>query len=76
MFQLSEDRRLLFIGTNHIESNLIIWEISTNLLLAKIVVPQISIITNLQVAYDNKHVVVVGVTPEYVLSLMLLEYTS
>jgi len=38
-FTLSEDRRLLFIGLNQIESNLIVWEISTNLQLAKIILP-------------------------------------
>lgn len=30
-FCLSIDLRLLFLGTNHVESNLIVWEISTNL---------------------------------------------
>ena len=43
-FTLSEDRRLLYIGTNHVESALIVWEISTNLLLSKMPLPALSII--------------------------------
>ena len=31
IFTLSEDKRLIFIGTNQIESSLIVWEISTNI---------------------------------------------
>ena len=38
-FTLSEDRRLLFLATNHVEANLIVWEISTNLQLHKIILP-------------------------------------
>lgn len=52
------------------------WEISTNLQLAKIALPQLSIIYTLKVAYDNKHLVLIGVTPEYVLSIVLLDYTT
>lgn len=73
---MSKDRRILFIGLNQVESNLVVWEISTNLQLAKIVLPQISIIYNMKVAYDNKHVVLIGVTPEFVLTIILMEYTT
>jgi hypothetical protein len=38
-FTLSVDLRLMFIGTNHVESNLIVWEISTNLQLHKVILP-------------------------------------
>ena len=64
------------MGLNQIESNLIVWEISTNLQLAKIILPQVSIIYQLKVAYDNKHVVIIGVTPEFILSILLIEYTT
>lgn len=70
------DRRLLFIGTNSIEANLLVWEISTNLLLCQMVLPQLSIIYTLRLAYDNKHVLLIGVNPEYILTVILLEYTS
>lgn len=72
-FTLSEDRRLLFLGTSQVEGNLIVWEISTNLQLHKISLPQVSIIYTIKVAYDNNHCVVVGVSPEFVLCLILLE---
>ena len=75
-FTLSEDRRVLFLGTNSVEANLIVWEISTNIQLAKIALPQISIIYSIKVAYDSKHCVLIGITPEYILSIMLIEYTS
>lgn len=72
-FCLSLDLRMMFIGTNHVEANLIVWEISTNLQLHKVILPQLSIIYQIKVAYDNNHCVIIGVTPEYVLTLILLE---
>lgn len=75
-FTLSEDRRLLFVCTNHVEASLIVWEISTNLQLHKISFPSLSIISAIKVAYDNNHCALVGVTPEYVGSLMLLEINT
>ena len=72
-FTLSVDLRLMFIGTNHVESNLIVWEISTNLQLHKVRQPLLCIIYSLKVAYDNNHCVIIGVTHEYILSLILLE---
>lgn len=72
-FELSEDKRLLYIGTSHVEGNLIVWEISTNLQLHKIVIHQMSIIYSIKVAYDNNHCVIIGVSPEYVLCLVILE---
>jgi hypothetical protein len=71
-FTLSEDRRLLYIGTSHLEATLVVWEISTNLLLQKIVIPSISVIYTIKVAYDNNHIILVGITPEYKPSLVLL----
>ena len=38
--------------------------------------PQVCIIYSLKVAYDNKHCVVIGVTSEFILSIILLEYTT
>ena len=31
VFALSEDKRLLFIGTSQSESNILVWEITTNM---------------------------------------------
>lgn len=75
-FTLSEDRRILFLATNHVEANLIVWEIPTNIMQAKISIPLLSIIYCMKVAYDNKHIVMIGVTPDYVLSIVLYEYTT
>jgi len=75
-FETSLDRRLLFIGTSSIEANLIVWEISTNLPLAKLSLPQISIISTLRIAYDNQTVLLVGVTTEFDLTIILLDYIS
>lgn len=52
------------------------WEIPTNQIMAKISIPQLSIIYSLKVAYDEKHIVMIGVTPEYMLSVILYEYTN
>ncbi len=30
----------------------------------------------MKVAYDNKHVVIIGVTPEFIASILLIEYTT
>jgi hypothetical protein len=59
MFTLSEDKRILVIGTSQIEANLIIWEISTNLQLAKLILPNCSIILYMKLAHDNKHIIII-----------------
>jgi hypothetical protein len=40
------------------------------------VLPQLSIIYTLRIAYDSKHVLLIGVNPEYILTVILLEYTT
>ena len=40
-FTFNEDRRILVIGTSEVESNIIVWEIGTNLVLSKLVLPWI-----------------------------------
>ena len=65
VFELSEDRRLLFIGLSSTDSALIIWEISTNLQLAKINLPYLSVIYCMKIAYDSKHMIIAGVTKEF-----------
>ena len=75
-FTLSVDRRLIFIGLNQVESMLVIWEISTNLQLEKISMPQLALIYNIKVAYDNKHLIIHGVTSEFVATILLYEWTT
>lgn len=75
-FALSDDRRILFVGLNQIESILVIWEISTNLQLDKITLPQMSMIYLIKVAYDNKHLVMTGVTNEFIATIVLYDWTT
>ena len=75
-YTLNHNHRLLFIGLNHVDSSLLIFEISTNLQLCKMPLPQLSIIYHIKVAYDEKHIVIIGVSPEYVLSIILLHYPT
>ena len=61
------------IGLNGIAASLCNWEISTNLLIEQIDLPQLSIIYSMKVTRDSKYLIHVGVTPGYVGSLVLLE---
>ena len=58
-FCLSDDKRILVIGTSQIEANIIIWEISTNLQLARLILPNCSIVLYLKIAHDNKHIIII-----------------
>lgn len=59
VFALSEDKRLLFIGTSQSESNILVWEITTNMQLARLIIPNCCIILYMKVAHDSKHLIIV-----------------
>jgi len=75
-FCLSEDKRLLVIGTAQLEANLIVWEISTNLQLAKLILPNCCIVLQLKIAHDNKHVIIIGLTKDLLQVIMIIDYTT
>lgn len=58
-FALSDDKRLLFIGTSQSEANIIVWEISTQVQLARFILPNCCTIMYLKVAFDSKHIIIV-----------------
>lgn len=74
-FTLSDDRRRLFIGTNGVVAALYVWEIPTNIQMEKMELPQISMIYCMKVAFDSKQLLIIGVTPEFVGSIMFLDYS-
>lgn len=58
-FALTEDKRLLFIGTSQSEANVLVWEISTNMQLARLIIPNCCSIIYIRVAHDNKHLIII-----------------
>ncbi len=62
---MSKDKRMLVIGTGQVEASIIVWEVSTNLLMANIPVPGVTLILYVKMAYDNRHVLLVGLNKNY-----------
>lgn len=56
-FTFNTDRRILVIGTAQVEANIIVWEIGTNLILSKFILPWISVIQYIKIAHDNRHLI-------------------
>ena len=56
-FTFNADRRILVIGTAQVEANIIVWEIGTNLILSKFILPWISVIQYIKIAHDNRHLI-------------------
>ena len=73
-FSLSEDRRFLFVGGSGVEASLMVWEISTNIQVASIKFSQFSLFYHIAVAFDNRHLVLLGVTSEYIPTILLYDY--
>ena len=64
-FTLTEDKRLMIIGTAQSESNLIVWEINTSMQLARLIIPNCCTILYIRVAHDNRHLIIIGLTRDY-----------
>lgn len=56
---ISRDGRLLFVATAQAQANIFVWEVTTNVQLGQITLPNIPIILHVKVAFDNKHVLIV-----------------
>jgi hypothetical protein len=75
-FQLSKDKRMLFIGTAQNQAQLIVWEISTHTMVNKITLESVSVILFITCAYDNQHLIVIGLTKDYLQCIILLDTLS
>ena len=75
-FTFNEDRRILVIGTSQVEANIIVWEIGTNLILSKFILPWISIIQYIKIAHDNRHLIFIGLTEHYVQAIVLVDFIT
>ena len=58
-FALTEDKRLQFIGTSQSIANVLVWEISTNMQLARLIIFTCCSIIYIRVAHDNKHLIMI-----------------
>jgi hypothetical protein len=51
--------RLLFIATAQLESQIFVWDVTTDMLLGKNTIEHVPIVLYLKVADDNKHLLIV-----------------
>jgi hypothetical protein len=75
-FCLSKDLRIMFCATAQIESNVYIWEVTTNMKLGEFCVHNVPIITNIKVAHDSKAVLLLGITREYYQVITMVDWTK
>ena len=62
-FCMSKDNRLVFLGTAQYQANIFVWEVTTNVQLGVVTIPNIPLILNIKVAHDNKHILIVVSDP-------------
>jgi len=67
---------LLVIGTAQVEASIIVWEISTNLMLSKFILPWVCVVQNIKIAHDDRHILVVGLTKDYIQAVILINYVT
>jgi hypothetical protein len=75
-FTLTDDKRLLIIGTAQSEANLIVWEINTSMQLAQLIIPNCCTILYIRVAHDNKHLIIIGLTRDYLQVILIVDWTT
>jgi hypothetical protein len=67
--------RIIFTATAEVESHVYIWEATTSMKLGEFSVPNVPIINNIKVSYDNKKVLVLGTTKEYYQMISMVDWT-
>ena len=55
---ISRDGRLIFVASAQYQANIFVWEVTTNVMLGQVTLPNMPIILHVKVAYDNKHILV------------------
>lgn len=75
-FCLSKDLRILFCATAQTESNVYIWEVTTNRKLGEFVVPNVPVVTNIKISHDNTYVLLLGVSREYYQVISMVDWTQ
>lgn len=58
-FALTEDKRILIIGTSQSEANIFVWELSTNMMLSRLIIPNCCQILYMKAAHDSKHLIII-----------------
>ena len=58
-FCMSKDMRIIFVATAQYQSNIFVWEVTTNVQLGQVELPNIPLILHIKVAHDNKHLLIV-----------------
>lgn len=70
---LSKDKKYLLAGTISIPAKIMMWEISSRTCLFRQNIPVCNYIMGLKLAYDNRHIICIGLTQEYVAVLLLID---
>ena len=70
---LSDDRKILGVGTTQTAAKIIIWEICSRTMITSMTLNVVITILNLKFAHDSRHICCIGLTKEHTLMVFLID---